>query len=78
MSNAKKCDVCGELYEFSDVGRPIVPNGGIVTGVNLLVTYHSDLDSNWVNGSFDLCNRCARRIFEELHPDEEFINIKED
>lgn len=77
MSEAKKCDSCGKLYEFSDVDRPILQDGGVVVGVRLLVTYHNRPNDKWSADSFDLCDSCSRDIFQTLCSEED-LDIKED
>lgn len=67
MSLARKCDVCGTLYEQYCVGSKDKPNG------IMLVRWYPNSSSSYdsIDG-FDLCPSCMQRVNDLL------MSIKEE
>lgn len=57
MSNAKKCDICGKLYEYYD-GVEIVEGG---TKYN-----HMILSNSFRTKNYDLCKECMMDLIKIL------------
>lgn len=87
MSNAKKCDICGNFYELGQSGRPIVedPTDKDSTCYFTQLTISCIVDNDRMSEKYktqyyrikdlELCPKCARVIYSFI--DQE-LNIKED
>lgn len=67
MTEAYKCDGCGNLFEkkFQGFNRYMgLPNG---SEVRAYLTLNSLFESHW-DGEIDLCNSCIAKVFRDYAP----------
>lgn len=61
MANAKKCDRCGKFYAYEDKKFSIdTSNEKIIYGLFL------DFGVEWIRRQYDLCDDCARKLYDFL------------
>lgn len=60
MANAKKCDICGQFYNFYQ--GVTLKNGKVQNGCKL--RFESDSGTGW--GTVDLCPECMTKVHNLL------------
>lgn len=68
MSAAKKCDICGSLYEIYNVKKnPSCPNGIMLVNIDEIGSYHN----NPVNDCCPTCMITIKETIEKLKKEKE-------